>query len=178
MKINQQKGSSLIVILLIDALLATGVVVLIFFLARAQRVTLAGATEIRELAEKRANVEMLSRLTTELKDFRPKLDPYFVEIDTLNERLKKIASSAGVDFQFQSINNSDFEKREALGITFSAEGPFNNVLQFTLLLENAPFKLFFNRVDLKLVDFPNAENKNTAWWSANFDITLLSFTPD
>ena len=45
MKINQQKGSSLIVILLIDALLATGVVVLIFFCARPA--SLAGATEIR-----------------------------------------------------------------------------------------------------------------------------------
>ena len=178
MRTNLQKGSALIISLVFTVLLIAGVAGLSFLLLRAESATLKGALEIKELAEKRNNVEQLSKLATELKDFRPKLDPYFVNTDTFNlviERMERLAKTSNVDFRFQSVGKTSFEKRDALAITFIAEGPFNNLMQFVSLLENAQFKLFFNRVDLKLVDLPNATNKNTAWWVASFDATLLSF---
>ncbi len=178
MKTNLQKGSALIISLVFTVLLIAGVAGLSVLLLRAERDLLKSAVELKDLSQKRNDVENLSKLATELKDFRPKLDPYFVDTDTFNlviERMEALSKTSGVDFRFQSVGKTSFEKRDALAANFSAEGPFNNLMQFMNLIENSQFKLFFNRVDLKLVDLPTAANKNTAWWSASFDATLLSF---
>lgn len=178
MRANLQKGSALIISLVFTVILAVGVAGLSFLLLRAERDTLKEALELKDLVQKRNDVESLSRLAAELKDFRPKLDPYFVGTDTFNlviERMEDLSESSGVDFRFQAVGKTSFEKRDALAANFSAEGPFNNLMQFMHLIENTQFKLFFNRVDLKLVDLPSPANKNTAWWSASFDATLLSF---
>lgn len=174
--INKRQSSfwvSVVAIVLLNALIAGAAVFFLFSFARENRLTVENFQVIRDLAEKRANLEALEKTAAVAAIYAPEFEKYFVGKDSVNvviERFESLAKLAKVSFRFARVEPSTYTGRPALSLSFSARGSFPGINHFLLLLENAPFKIVFNRVDLGLAEGDQ--------WGANFDVLLTSFRPD
>lgn len=127
--------------------------------------SLRSQEEVQNQEETRA----LEKLIRNVENERLELESHFVSasnvVPFLNE-LEKIALSAGARAELSEVEVAG--DSSGLLVQIKAEGSFEGVYKYLLLLENAPYELEIISVRL------SAEGES---WVGNFRVKLLSFLP-
>lgn len=135
-------------------------------------------TEWSTEATRRNEAKSLDRTMKAIEKERELLDTHFAkssDIVPFLDTVEKIALKAKIKAEVSSV---DILKNNAgLTVGLKATGSFDAIYRFLLLLENSPYELEFNSINLQT----NAGEADAGGfipeWSAIFNIKLLSFLP-
>ena len=116
--------------------------------------------------------------TTTLADKSDILDSFFIDPNTVViflESLEELGRKTGVSVSIISVKEGEAEKKSdllsgtiaPLSVKLTADGSFKNVYNFLTLLENAPYEIVFDRIQL-------LKDEETGW-SGEFNIVLQSY---
>lgn len=116
------------------------------------------------------NLKLLKSQMEEASGDKEKIDKVFLEkkdIVSFMEYLEKTGKDIGVLVDFNSVKLGDTGKEKPY-FQFSLNGKFENVFRFLVLLENVPYQIIFNRIDM-------SKNEEKGVWGANAGISLASY---
>jgi Tfp pilus assembly protein PilO len=126
------------------------------------------------------DINLLNNSLEQVSNERALLNSHFVQssdvvpfFNTLEQLGVGAGASVVVDSVVTGTNNNE------LVVDLKTTGTFKQVYQFLTLLENSPYEITFNSMDLHTlsaqdVSVKNVKNQN---WEADFEIQLLSFIP-
>jgi len=141
-----------------------------------QQDTLSLETEAR----RREDILALNRLLQKVADDRALLEKHFIkssDIVPFLDMIEKLALQAGVSAQIDSVNTKIDNTELTVGL--KALGKFEAIYKFLTLLENSPYELDFNSMDIRKLASSVVTGKtvDNSGWEAIFKIQLLSFVP-
>jgi Tfp pilus assembly protein PilO len=111
----------------------------------------------------------LKDVIAKLESQKQKIDSVFLNKDTLInfiELLESMSKASGVSL---NKNSSSADKNPIFDL--SAEGNYNQVQNFLVLLENMPYKISLDDVSMK----EKIGAASSTSWVADFRVTLLSY---
>lgn len=138
--------------------------------------TIAWQTE----TDQRDDINSLNNSLEQISDERALLDSHFAQssdVVPFMNTIEQLGAPTGASVEIASVetgtNNSE------LVVDLKATGTFEQVYQFLTLLENSPYEITFNSMDMHELSAQDASVKNVKNqnWEADFEIQLLSFTP-
>lgn len=131
-------------------------------------------------ANRRNEITSLDSTLMQIAGSRSSLDSHFAEssdvvpfLDTIEE----LGVPAGAQTEIDSVTMG--ASNNGLVVGLKATGSFDSVYKFITLLENSPYEIDFQTMDLHRSSMPDATSKNNKnpEWEADFNIQLLSFVP-
>lgn len=176
MKPNKSTKLLKVVGLLLANLAALGLVITFTSWLFTRQTEITNQTQaLKDLSQKKANLEVLKHSAQTLETLGPKVAAYFIDTDSFNlviETLEATARQAAVNFRFESVSPSSVAERPALALQFSATGSFADLGRFLLLFENLPFKLVINQASWQVTSIDKLPQ-----WGLEVSAVLLSFKP-
>lgn len=122
------------------------------------------------LYEKRIDhVNQLEQILEETEEARLKIEPLFVDEDSMVvfiEELESLADNVGVELEIKGVRFVGEDKKPLF--TLSANGSFENIYYFITLLENMTYIAEFSKVDIDKGSGPDN-------WASLLELKLLSF---
>lgn len=130
-------------------------------------------------ATRRNQIQSLDRMIKATENKRALLRSHFsqsTDIVPFLDTIQNLATSVGADSEIVSVDIVK-EKGVALDVEVRATGSFEAVYKFITLLENSPYELDFNIVDLQNTSPTTTieEQTTNANWSIRLKLRLLSF---
>lgn len=109
---------------------------------------------------------------------KEKIDLLFLkeqEIINLIEKFESVASESGVDLKINSISFAGEDKSQP-HFNMAAEGSFGQIFKYVTLLENFPYILEIDRLNLQKTESGASGDKNIQnKWRVNFEIILKTY---
>jgi hypothetical protein len=129
-------------------------------------------------ANRREEITSLSRSVKEIEMERESLNSHFAQssdVVPFLDTIEQLAASVGAIPEITSVDIS--KDNVVLVVGLKASGNFSAVYKFLMLLENSPYELEFDSVDLQNVsaDASAGGKAENAQWKINLEIKLLSF---
>jgi len=125
--------------------------------------------------ERRENLESLEKSLQAVDSEIAALQTHYAqntEVAPFLDMIEKLASSVGGNAEVVGV---DFAKdNTGLTVQVKANGDFESLYKFITLLENSPYEIMINSIDIKNVGGLNAVSGRPEW-SANLGLKLLSF---
>jgi len=129
--------------------------------------------EWRKETDRRNELRTLDSSIKAMAQERADLETHFAQssdvVPFLNT-LESLASRVGALAAVTSVSISDDHSGLLVGL--SASGSFASLYKFLMLLENSPYELEFNSMDLKKV---GGSDSNIPPWNVTLSLKLLSF---
>jgi hypothetical protein len=126
---------------------------------------------------KNNEVTLLNRSIRTTKEGKILLEPNFVQSSnevSFLDSLERLALSVGAEAEIISVNV--LPEIPSLVLDLKANGSFDSIYKFLLLLENSPYELDIISANIKRSTSQNiAEGKNFIKWEVLLKIKLLSF---
>jgi len=119
--------------------------------------------------KKLENSGSLKVLMNEIINEKQKIDSAFLNegsIVNFVEKLESIAGKTGAAIKIGNIN-IDNQDKKGLSLQFNITGNFNQLFQYLILLENLPYLINIEKMELRKLA-PND-------WEADFEIIVSSF---
>jgi len=91
------------------------------------------------------------------------------ELVTFIEDLEGVGRDSGVDVRVESANLAASPKDAGPSLHLEARGNFSSVFKYSLLLENLPYEIVFEKIDIDKVGGEDAP------WRGDYIIKLLSY---
>lgn len=116
------------------------------------------------------NLKLLKSQMEEASGDKEKIDKVFLEkkdIVSFMEYLERIGEDISVSVDFNSVKLDDTDKKKPY-FQFSLKGKFENAFRFLVLLENIPYQISLDRIDM-------SKNEEKGGWEANVGISLVSY---
>ncbi len=126
------------------------------------------------LSRKSQNIKLLESQMAEIKENFEKLDNFYLKENGLVgfiESLEKIGRDANVLVGIHSVG-IEKDKKSVL-FRIDAEGEFEELFQYLVSLENLPYQVAFERMDISSGDATKGKNV----WKSEVDIRVISFLP-
>jgi Tfp pilus assembly protein PilO len=143
---------------------------------KAELGTVAWQTE----AQRRNDIIALNSSLAQVANDRASLETHFAEssdIVSFLNTIEQLGSPSGTTVEMDSVNTG--ANNSELVVDLKATGNFGQVYKFLTLLENSPYEIDFNSMDIHQLLVPTVPTKKTQSpeWEGDFEIQLLSFTP-
>lgn len=135
-------------------------------------------TEWQTEYTRRNEAKSLDRTMKAIEKERTLLDTHFAyssDIVPFLDTIEKLAREAKTKAEVSYVDIS--KKNLGLMIGIKATGSFNALYKFLLLLENSPYELEFNSINLQSNNVSSNLTDNTPAWEATFSMKLLTFIP-
>ncbi len=146
------------------------------------------ATEIENEKKSQQNILGLKRSITLTEEKNKLLNSYFVTEETVVDFIKSIESLAkdsGVSVQISSLQPGEQTGKQGLYVSLIVNGGFNEVNRFLVFLENMPYQIVTNRVQLSsekntlspVIDPKTGKPQalKVQQWNASVDFVLISY---
>jgi hypothetical protein len=127
---------------------------------------------------RRNEIKTLDQSINDIQDQTTALTTHFAQssdvVPFLNT-IESLATEAGATAIISSVDVST--DNTSLMVALKATGTFPNIYKFITLLENSPYELQFEGMDLQNTTSVNTSGKTTTTsnWNATFNIKLISF---
>jgi hypothetical protein len=113
-----------------------------------------------------------------IKKEREELNTHFIQSSNVVpflDTIEKIASESGAKTEVTSVNIS--KDNTELALDMKAVGSFQEIYKFLALLENSPYEIEFNLIDMQSqsMDSPSDPKIKITKWTTILKIKLLSF---
>lgn len=146
------------------------------------------AIEIENEKKSQQNILGLKRSIELTQEKSVLLDSHFVAESTVVDFIKSIESLAkdrGVEVKISSLQPGDQIGKQGLFVTLNVDGSFGAVNNFLILLENMPYQIIVNRIQMSspknTLSSPDdsktsiVSKTTTTSWSASVDFLLTSY---
>lgn len=146
------------------------------------------AIEIENEKKSQQNILGLKRSIELTQEKSRLLDSHFVAESTVVDFIKSIESLAkdrGVVVKISSLQPGEQIGKQGLFVTLTIDGNFSAVNNFLILLENMPYQIIVNRIQMSsqknTLSSPTDSKTNTTLktnatsWSASVDFVLTSY---
>lgn len=134
------------------------------------------ALEIERHTAQRNNLSNLQRTIKETKDQRKVLESYIVDeeqIDKFIGWLEEMGAPVGVKVVVNSV--SRVGEGSMLSVDITSSGSFNEVLNFSSLLENSSYKINIEKFFLsKMIQGGDEENPEREYWQSQITFNVVS----
>lgn len=150
-------------VLVIDILLLL-VIGLLFLQIKEKKADLIEETSARLLAIDSSAEEILANPWSRSFSQLEVLDNYFLSVDTTVDFLERLENTAKSTETTLKINQ--VEVKDSLRLNFSVQGRFTALSRFLVLLENFPYALRLERLDLRVID--------KELWRGDFVINVMT----
>ncbi len=128
---------------------------------------------------KKNNLKILARLMKDTEIERAEIESHFVrssEASAFLDGIENLARKSDVSLEIASVNT---EKSGAyMTVALKTSGTFSAIYKFINLLENSPYILSFNSINLSkdtVGESVSSKDKKDPEWSATLEVKLLSF---
>ena len=93
------------------------------------------------------------------------------------DMIEKLGPTSGTKVEVTSVGVSPDNVTLLVGL--KASGSFENIYKFQALLENSPYEVEFDSIDISKSDLKNDSQKNStkSSWDGTFKIKLITFIP-
>jgi hypothetical protein len=153
---------------------------LVFSAVQKERSAVLEARRGIDIGERRLNnVRSLGALLKDIEKDTEKISATFLNSETIVkfiEELESINQKTGTNLLVRVINLPNQSETKAPYFEFQIRGSFRGLFQYLILLENVPYQITIDRVNLTR---PTAEeldkNEKIGNWRADFKVTLLSY---
>lgn len=153
---------------------------LFFFLYREIKSTDAEAEQLaanwQTEAKRRENMKTVEQSLKKVEIEKMMLETHFAkssDVVPYLDMIEKLARDVGA---WAEVLEVDFPKDNVgLVVQVHAEGSFTSLYKFITLLENSPYEMEFNAMDLKKLDSGDPEAKGESAWSVTLGVKLLTF---
>lgn len=137
-------------------------------------------TEWQTEANRREQISSLQRSVKSIEAERDLLNSHFAQSSDavpFLDTIEQLASSVGATPEITSVNI--LKDNSALTVDLKASGSFDSVYKFLLLLENSPYELELDSVDMQNTNAGALPDGKTvsAKWQITLSLKLLSFVP-
>jgi len=126
-------------------------------------------TEWQTEASKRDDIKSLNKSIKDIEEQKISLETHFADsadVVLFLNTIEGLGTAVGAKAEVTLV---DVSKDEAnLIVEMKASGTFESVYKLLMLLENSPYELEFNSVDIQ-------KSGDSKIWNASFKIKLLSF---
>ena len=125
---------------------------------------------------KREGIKLLDRSMKNMEDDIKLLDTHFAkssDVVPFLDTIESLATKTGSSAEVLSVNipiDSDI-----LEVGIRVDGSFSSLYKFITLLENSPYEIKFDAIDLVQTSIDSSGVKKSYGWSTNLNIKLLSF---
>ena len=166
---NKKFIITIILIILLNGVVLAGWLYLFSSLKKENNFIKEKRQEILANDKKLENSNSLKILMNEIVDERQKIDSAFLDKESVVnfiEKLELIADRTDASIKIGKIN-IDNQERGGLYLQFDLTGNFNQLFHYLVLLENLPYLINIEKMDLKNL----APNR----WAADLEISTDSF---
>jgi len=166
---NKKFIITIILIILLNGVVLAGWLYLFSSLKKENNFIKEKRQEILANDKKLENSNSLKILMNEIVDERQKIDSAFLDKESVVnfiEKLELIADRTDASIKIGKIN-IDNQERGGLSLQFDLTGNFNQLFHYLVLLENLPYLINIEKMDLKNL----APNR----WAADLEISTDSF---
>ena len=145
-------------------------------------------TEVEAHISKREEIRSLDSSLRAIQDDKTKLEQHFVASSDVVPFLDSVEAAAPkVDAHAQVISVDVAQDNSGLLVSLDVTGSFSGVYRFITILENFPYELEFESINMKqeagapVAADPSGKTKtpvvSSPKWEATVGLKLLSFTP-
>ncbi len=140
----------------------------------------AGMVAWQTETERRNDIVTLNTSLAEVAPDRTLLETHFAQssdvVPFLNT-IGQLGAPVGATVVISSVETST--DNSSLVVDLKATGTFGQVYKFLTLLENSPYEISFNSMDMHELVVPTTPNEKVgiSQWEGDFEIQLLSYVP-
>ena len=135
-------------------------------------------TKWQQETERRNGIKLLNSSISKIEDEKNLLETHFAQssdVVPFLDTMEATGAKVGVKAQVVLVDISKDGKN--LVLEMKADGSFEGIYRFILLLENSPYELEFTSTDIQKNEITTAQGKKSNNWTADLKMNLLSFVP-
>lgn len=142
--------------------------------------------QIESEVKKDESLRSIKNLMNDTKEDRGQIERLFVQpngtVDFI-ETVELLGRTADVKIEVESVGVSAFKNKtassttELFNLSFKTEGSWQNTMHLLSLLDNMPYKISFENVNLSKISGSSGSDKNKeenpSYWNGSFNFTVL-----
>ncbi len=180
MKDNKKLTLSIVLAVAVNIAAIFGWLFVFFEIQKSQKSILEAQAEIYQADRRLSNVGPLGALLKDTEKDKEKIESAFLNSQNLVgfiEKLESLGRKTETDVAVKSIKLPDQSEIKEPHFEIQVRGSFRDLFQYIFLLENLPYQISFERINLIKPEASKEAKKTSKNWEADLEISILSYAP-